>query len=144
MAAPETLYREPGSEMVAGFVGAGAVLPIEDYRAETGGQEAGAKRCQVRLGGAEIGVRACPSIREDIRANDLGLCLRPEDVQVSNDGALAGVVDDCVYLGGRFRLGVRLGMNQIVPVYTNNRVRIGETVRLAVLDGWVFSRGEAA
>ena len=47
---------------------------------------------------------------------------------------------------GRFRLSVRIGDDQTLPVYANRRARIGEQVGLQVKDGWVFDRmsGEAA
>jgi iron(III) transport system ATP-binding protein len=74
----------------------------------------------------------------------LGLCLRPEDVRVDMQGNLTGMVDDCVYLGGRFRLSVRLDGQHSVPVYADQRARIGEQISLSIRDGWVFSRQEAA
>ncbi len=138
MAAPETLYREPADHMVAGFVGAGAVLPIGDVSMR------GAGRCSVRLGDAAIHARICQKAASNM--NELGLCLRPEDVWVDEAGTLRGSVEDCVYLGGRFRLQVRVGADQVLPVYATQRARIGETVGLVISDGWVFNRseGEAA
>ncbi|MDP2696872.1 ABC transporter ATP-binding protein [Thalassospira sp.] len=149
MASPETLYREPVDHMVAGFVGAGAVLPVAGVAPGDGG------RCLVRIGDDDTGVQARICARTlsratanlnhpDERIGDLGLCLRPEDVRVDDGGSLAGVVDDCVYLGGRFRLLVRIGVDHIIPVYAGQRARIGEALRLAVSDGWVFERTEAA
>ncbi|MBO9509856.1 ABC transporter ATP-binding protein [Thalassospira sp. A3_1] len=140
VAAPETLYREPADHMVAGFVGAGAVLPIGDVSMR------GTGRCSVRLGEAAIHARICQKAASNSDGQDLGLCLRPEDVWVDEAGTLRGSVEDCVYLGGRFRLQVRVGADQILPVYTTRRARIGETVGLVISDGWVFDRseGEAA
>ncbi|WP_417813834.1 ABC transporter ATP-binding protein [Thalassospira alkalitolerans] len=139
MAAPETLYREPADHMVAGFVGAGAVLPIDDVAIHDAG------RCSVRLGDAAIQARVCQKVasNSDMRnGRDLGLCLRPEDIWVDDAGTLRGSVEDCVYLGGRFRLMVRLDGDQILPVYATKRARIGEAVGLVISDGWVFDRTE--
>ncbi|RCK53639.1 spermidine/putrescine ABC transporter ATP-binding protein [Thalassospira profundimaris] len=139
MAAPETLYREPSDQMVAGFVGAGAVLPVGDITLQNNG------RCAVRLGDADISARICARVASQTGANDaLGLCLRPEDIRVDGHGTLAGKVEDCVYLGGRFRLAVRLANGHALPVYSDLRARIGENISLSVRDGWVFSRQEAA
>lgn len=140
MAAPETLYREPADLMVAGFVGAGAVLPVRDIAVGDNGT------CSVQLGESNIIARICPKLVDGFANANVGLCLRPEDVWVSDDAPLRGQVDDCVYLGGRFRLSVRIGEDQSLPVYANRRARIGEQVGLKVSDGWVFDRmaGEAA
>lgn len=167
MAAPETLYREPSDQMVAGFVGAGAVLPVGGITLQ------GEGRCAVRLGDASITARiseaACAAFAQNkghgpangnsvtVQANPtnltdahnnpaggLGLCLRPEDIAVDDTGSLGGRVDDCVYLGGRFRLLVQLDNQQSLPVYSNQRARIGERISLSIRDGWVFSRQEAA
>ncbi|MEQ9347399.1 MAG: ABC transporter ATP-binding protein [Thalassospira sp.] len=140
MAAPETLYREPADLMVAGFVGAGAVLPVRDVALQTGGT------CSVRLGEAQIAARICPKLAGGHINGQAGLCLRPEDVWVEDGAPLRGLVEDCVYLGGRFRLSVRVDDHQTLPVYATRRARIGEQVGLKVSDGWVFDRlqGEAA
>jgi|TARA_R110001583_G_scaffold193866_5_gene363471 iron(III) transport system ATP-binding protein len=160
MAAPETLYREPNDHMVAGFVGAGAVLPVGGVTMQGDG------RCAVRIGTADVFARISLEASHHCRAhrasmvpsNDgavvvdgqtqpqtsLGLCLRPEDVRVDMQGNLTGMVDDCVYLGGRFRLSVRLDGQHSVPVYADQRARIGEQISLSIRDGWVFSRQEAA
>ena len=143
MAAPETLYREPADLMVAGFVGAGAVLPVQGVTVGSNGN------CSVQLGQSSITARICPKLADGlttVNTANAGLCLRPEDVWVTDDAPLRGQVDDCVYLGGRFRLSVRIGADQTLPVYANRRARIGEQVGLQVNDGWVFDRlsGEAA
>ena len=143
MAAPETLYREPADLMVAGFVGAGAVLPISNVSIHDD------RTCSVRLGDADVAARICPNLVRKSNTAQLGqsgqlgqagICLRPEDVWVDDAGALRGSVEDCVYLGGRFRLSVRIGRDQSLPVYANRRARIGEQVGLKVSDGWVFDR----
>ncbi len=73
--------------------------------------------------------------------NGLGLCLRPEDVWVDEAGTLRGSVEDCVYLGGRFRLQVRVGADQVLPVYATKRARIGEAVGLVISDVRDLVRG---
>lgn len=140
MAAPETLYREPADLMVAGFVGAGAVLPV------TGVSVNDTQRCSVRLGDADIIARICPTLARKPEIGQAGLCLRPEDVRLDDGASLRGAVEDCVYLGGRFRLSVRIGPDHLLPVYASKRAHIGEQIGLTVSDGWVFDRmkGEAA
>lgn len=141
MAAPETLYREPADHMVAGFVGAGSVLPITGVEVENGGT------CSVRLGETRIAARVCPKLANSGHINgQAGLCLRPEDVWVEDEAPLRGKVEDCVYLGGRFRLSVRIDDDHTLPVYANRRARVGDPVGLKVADGWVFDRlaGEVA
>ena len=56
VAAPETLYREPADLMVAGFVGAGAVLPIGNVSINDD------RTCSVRLGDTDIAARVCPNL----------------------------------------------------------------------------------
>lgn len=132
MASPEQLYREPADAMVAGFVGVGSVLASPHV------EMSGDGACHTKIAGNRIAVRICPKVAANTLTEKLALCLRPEDIELDEDASLRGVIEDCVYLGGRFRLMVRLDREMSVPVYAARRGTIGQQVGLRIKDGWVF------
>ncbi len=131
VAPPRTLYREPATPMVAGFVGQGAVVEGVVLTAAVDG------RCRVRLFGAEAVVRCRPGQGE----GPAPLCLRPEDLEPDPRGPIAATVVRAAYKGGFVLVeaepaeapGVRL----MLRVGGDAQVAPGEALRLAIRDGWV-------
>jgi multiple sugar transport system ATP-binding protein len=120
---PHEVYDRPATLFVADFIGS----PPMNFLPFSGGLERGA--AEIRLGEAAVKV---PEVREDISARDLVLGVRPEHIQLRDEGALPGVV-----------FGVAdLGTTQIVALTTpfgalrargaaNLGVRVGDRPRLS-------------
>ncbi len=87
---PREIYDRPASLFVADFIGS----PPMNLLGFHGGLERGSDR--IRFGESEIHV---PTIAEDVGERDLVLGVRPEEVQLADDGPLRGVVFGTEYLG---------------------------------------------
>jgi multiple sugar transport system ATP-binding protein len=87
---PREIYDKPASLFVADFIGS----PPMNLLGFHGGLRKGSDK--VSFGESEIRV---PTIGEDVAESDLVLGVRPEEVQLSDDGALRGVVFGTEYLG---------------------------------------------
>jgi iron(III) transport system ATP-binding protein len=129
-AVPETLYREPATAMVAGFVGGGAVVPAEIL-------EAGAGSARVRVHGVEARVRSAAG-----RGPGPGtVCLRADDLALAEDG-IAARVRRATYQGGHYRLEVapEAGGPALV-LRASASVAVGTAVHVALRDGWLIPAG---
>lgn len=130
VATPEEIYRQPLSADVASFVGRSAILPGRILNAANG-------RAEFELDdGARIEAR-CPDSAEPGAAQ---IVVRPENVLVAEaDSSLSGQVDSATYRGDHWecRIVVDEG-NTAVLARTEQRVTVGETVPLHIVDGWVL------
>ncbi|HXQ41628.1 MAG TPA: ABC transporter ATP-binding protein [Candidatus Udaeobacter sp.] len=90
MGTPREIYERPASLFVADFIGS-PPMNFLDFRA---GLARGS--VEVRLGASPVAV---PEIREDVAEGDLVLGVRPEDVRVSDAGAIRAEVFGTEYLG---------------------------------------------
>lgn len=127
---PEVLYSEPADAFVAGFVGDGAVVPVEPCG------PAGDGSARVRLLGQELAART------RVGAPDR-LCIRPEDITLGEEGALRAEVQQCTYLGGRFRLRLLVEGGLDLVAFSTARLRTGDRLGLTIGRPWGFA-GEAA
>ena len=126
---PEEIYNHPNSPFVAGFMGAGNVLPL---RMRSDGQLAGDG---VVLDAAPLtaeGGRPWPNgtaVTAHFRSEEARLCSpdRP------NDGCLVlrGEVVQCSYPGGFYRYTVRIGSRQYM-VDDLRKLAIGEAIGIAL------------
>ena len=96
VADPQTIYRSPATLFTARFIGAGSffaaeVLDCGDGRAEV--QVAGR-----RFDAADAGVT---------RGRPAQVLLRPEELETSGEGGLAGIVETCSFFGSFFELLTR-------------------------------------
>jgi putative spermidine/putrescine transport system ATP-binding protein len=111
LAAPRTLYEEPGNAFVAGFVGENNLLPGTVIG--PGGEH---DECRVRLDvGLEVEARIADAGGPGTRCV---VAVRPERVAIAavaarefgeEGGALAAVVIESIFLGDHVRLKVSLG-----------------------------------
>ncbi|WP_103224849.1 ABC transporter ATP-binding protein [Roseibium marinum] len=126
---PDTLYRRPMSKRVAGFIGRSTLVPVTVVRVE--GDEA-----DVRLGGVTLEV-ACP--RETV-PGPATLLLRPEHlVLATGSHGFAATVQQTIYRGGYWEVFVRVaGIEQDLMMVLPRKAEPGETLRLAILRGWVL------
>ncbi len=131
-ATPSLLFREPADAAVARFIGGGMLLPA----AIAGAPEAG--RAPVSVLGARAGGRGPPLARAGGAA---AVCVRAADLAFAAQG-MPGRVTRLVYQGGRFLAevalegpgapGVRVVTAEPAPV------AVGESVRVAIRDGWLL------
>jgi len=135
VATASTLYREPATEMVAGFVGQGMVLPIDILDTCRAGS------CPVRIFGFEARMRCQPGTGARAGAK---ACLRAEELAFSNDGisGISGTVRRLIYQGGYFRadfhpdLSPETSLEITVPEPAT--VDAGARMRVVVRGGWII------
>ena len=131
---PIEVYEKPATRFVAGFIGS----PAMNFLAARGGLDAGAAALAVN--GTTVAV---PKLREPLNSKDAILGVRPEHIQIANDGALRGRVFGVEYLGTRQLVTVDTDAGRVrVRAPNTVHVRYGETVglsfrtdRLVVFDG---------
>jgi len=138
IARPQALYREPASEMVARFVGRGAIAPVEVVAAE-------GDRLTVDLLGRRVPARGTGRVGE--RRN---LCLRAADVRLAGadePNTIWGRVTAASFQGASTFLKVRPdgdGAREELQVeHRGPAPGLGEPVAVAVADGWLIP-GQAA
>jgi len=130
VATPRTLYREPATAMVAGFVGQGAVVEGRLAANAVDG------RVRARLLGTETVVRCRPGQR----AATLPICLRPENLMPDAEGPLAVRIRRAVYTGGAVAVEAEAleAPDTVLPLRLpeDTRTRTGDILRLSIVDGW--------
>jgi iron(III) transport system ATP-binding protein len=135
---PRTLYREPASAMVGGFVGRGAVVPATVLTATQG-------RADVDV----LGVRARLRCAAAQRPGAALACLRPEDLAAvphGTAGAIDGRVARTTFRGAVSEVDVaaRDAVLRIdLPELHDGRIAapIGAPFGVTIRDGWVIPGG---
>ncbi|MCG7629121.1 ABC transporter ATP-binding protein [Epibacterium sp. MM17-32] len=122
---PEALYKRPRSRFVAGFVGEGTVLPIDDI-AHSG------PRTEAHLLGARVAVET------DTDRPNL-ICLRPENITLSETGDLRSRVTRSTYLGGRYRLNLETPDGAQLLAESRERYAEGAQLGVSLRSPWAFS-----
>ncbi|MBP0614115.1 ABC transporter ATP-binding protein [Jiella mangrovi] len=130
VAAPATLYAEPANEGVARFVGNGRVVDC----AVVG--PAGEGRSSIRLFGGEALVRAGEASPASGPAR---LALKPEHLAVGEAG-FAATIRKAVFKGAHtlYEIEPEAAPGVLLPLPSDRRLSIGESVRVAVGDGWLL------
>jgi iron(III) transport system ATP-binding protein len=127
-ATPRTLYAEPATEMVARFVGRGAVVPALVIGRTS-------ERVVVDLWGTRVGVRGVGQSGER-----RSLCLRPESLALSGDGSgVHGRVIGMAYHGAVTLLTVQPDAPDAPGLKVEHAgppPDVGAAVTVAVRDGW--------
>ena len=96
----ETVFARPASEIAARLLGAenvGFGIAVDDEHIEMGN-------------GTKLFVKG-PSLP---RTERVGWSVRPEHIQISEDGAYEAIIEDLTPFGGRFRLSVRIGDTRLL------------------------------
>jgi ABC-type Fe3+/spermidine/putrescine transport system ATPase subunit len=126
--APRELYERPGSPFVRDFLGQTVIL---------GGtvKEVAGERVTVALDGALAGSIVCGRASSDAALTAgvaVQVALRPEDIEVSSAGALAGTIETLLFVGDRYEARVRLGGDQriLLPLPRARAWREGQPVQL--------------
>jgi iron(III) transport system ATP-binding protein len=133
IAAPQTLYREPATEMVARFIGKGGLVGAR----VTGAVQSG--RVPVSL----LGYRAMVRCRRDQPTGAALLCLRPEDLRLAPRGqpGFAATVKRMRYQGGSVDVEITPeGQKQsqlLMTMPDSAGFMPGQHISVAISDGWV-------
>lgn len=125
MDTPEQLYAEPRSRFVAGFIGEGSVLPVTSTEPTEDGVE-------VTL----LGQRILVNSRD---TNPTLTCVRPENISLSETGAVRARVERCTYMGGQYRLRLRTESGADLVARSDSRHAPGEPVGLNLKTPWAFA-----
>ena len=140
IATASELYREPATEMVAGFIGQGMVVPVEIREGERGGA------CMGRFLGLDVRFKCRPGTTPTTAAK---ACLRSSGLAFAEPGepGISGTVRRMIYQGGHFRAefhpdaapDVKLVLEQPEPT----TIEPGAKASVAVRDGWIIPQGSA-
>ncbi|WP_299398304.1 ABC transporter ATP-binding protein [Pelagibius sp.] len=132
LAAPRDLYRKPQNDMVADFIGQGSIVPAEVSSLLREG------RCTATLLGRDFVLRCAP----DQRQGPARVCLRPEDLVLSPEGAIRGRALRVTYKGGVTAVEVAPEADPAARLQLtlpdDSAPSRGDPVRLTVQDGWVI------
>lgn len=120
---PQEIYDRPASATVAGFIGHGAIFDM-DYR---GGA--------ATFGGLSVPVDTMPGQG----AGPVKVLIRPEDVDLSGDGAVQGRISAPLYRGGQWEATLHTPMPEARLQITSRRpLHDGDTVAVHIRRGWVL------
>ncbi|MGQ0677947.1 MAG: ABC transporter ATP-binding protein, partial [Rhodospirillales bacterium] len=135
LADPKTLYHEPATAMVAGFIGRGAVVParvLEPERAGTATVDVLGARAVVR---APAGTASGPA----------EVLLRPEGLAPSAGDGVAATVKRVIYQGAQNAVELTPSAAPGVMLHwlcpPGQSPRAGDALVLKIADGWVIPRG---
>ncbi|WP_447957073.1 ABC transporter ATP-binding protein [Vreelandella sp. EE7] len=127
-ATPETLYREPKSQWVAGFIGQGSELAVA----------AGAPGQRLDEATLMQGLAASPEARTQ------PVLVRPEHVRITPEGPtasdLTARVEHQSFRGERFELHLRLADDSTLMAYHPHALAPGQQVALTLTQGWCLER----
>ncbi len=127
--APETVYRRPANERVAGFIGRSAIVDGEVEAAD-------AERAQVRVGNYVLEA----SCAADAKPGSARIVVRPEDLSLSDaPDAVPARVSHSVYRGGFWETGLAVeGITMPLVMALPARSETGCDIRIAVSSAWVL------
>ena len=140
VATASTLYREPATEMVAGFIGQGMVVPVEVRSASGDGA------CIARFLGLDIRFRRRPGA---LPPSPALACLRTSGLSLAAPGeaGIPGVIQRMIYQGGFFRAEFRPdaapSLTLVLEVQEPAAITVGARANVAVRDGWIIPEAAA-
>lgn len=124
---PQILYERPKNRFVAEFVGRGTVVPVQEIKHVGDVQQA-------RILGAEVTVQ---SSRQDAPISHV--CLRPENLTISESGDLRSKVARVTYMGGKYLLETVTDCGARMFAETRTRFEVGTQLGLTITTPWAFS-----
>ena len=124
---PQTLYERPKNRFVAEFVGRGTVVPVQEVT-QTG------EARQARILGADVAVR---STRAETQVSHV--CLRPENLTITESGDLRSKVERVTYMGGKYLLETVTDCGARLFAETRTRFDVGAQLGLTITTPWAFS-----
>lgn len=121
---PETLYREPRTAWVAGFIGQGSQLKVA----------AGSPGKRLESANLMRGLNAVDCERTQ------AVLVRPEHIQVATQPPspqqLAAQVDSVIFRGERYELSLRLLSGETLLAYHHTAPDVGSHVAVSLQQGW--------
>ena len=122
--APETLYQEPRTPWIAGFIGQGSQLKVAAGRPGKCLESTALMR----------GLSAIASERTQT------VLVRPEHIQISPSTAkadqLPAQVESVIFRGERYELSLRLPSGETLLAYHHSAPELGSQVAVTLLQGW--------
>ncbi|HEY8464014.1 MAG TPA: ABC transporter ATP-binding protein [Bacillota bacterium] len=124
---PETIYRRPVNEFVAGFIGTSNFLTGEIVGVDA------QQNAEIKIGDSMVVALKCKAVRK----GSIKLSIRPEEfiIKKQSEAGLPGIISQKTFLGDFINYVVRLDNGQTVQVNEyckdNEEIReIGEVIRL--------------
>ena len=125
--APETLYNEPATDFVAGFVGRSSRL-----NGTVAGRDGDALR--VRVAGVEIGARGAADLNSDVV-----VLLRPDALRFAGAGGITGTVTHRRFAGANAFFLVAVENGEIEIAGAPDAARLGDVVHLEPTGAGVYA-----
>jgi iron(III) transport system ATP-binding protein len=137
-ATPETLYRQPRSEWLAGFIGQGSILslPVGPGQAMDGAMDGAvlmALASHVASSPASGNVTANTELRRPV-------LVRPEHIQLTGQG-LNARVERSIFRGERYELNLSLADQTPLLAYSPCAIAEGSEVKVTLTQGWCLEAG---
>ncbi|TNE66803.1 ABC transporter ATP-binding protein [Celeribacter ethanolicus] len=123
---PQTLYERPKNRFVAEFVGRGTVVPVNAV-----------EHRESQLHADVLGTRI--AIRSDATTGISHVCLRPENLSISETGDLRAKVARVTYLGGKYLLETVSACGTRLLAETRAKFEVGTQLGLTITTPWAFS-----
>ena len=123
---PQTLYERPKNRFVAEFVGRGTVVPVKAV-------EQGENQLHAHVLGARIAVES------EAQSQVSHVCLRPENLAISETGDLRAKVARVTYLGGKYLLETVSSCGTRLLAETRAKFDVGAQLGLTITTPWAFS-----
>ncbi len=123
---PQNLYERPKNRFVAEFVGHGAVVPVQELKS-------GGNAQQARILGAEVTVQ---SANQEAQVSHV--CLRPENLTITETGDLRSKVTRITYVGGKYLLEAVTDCGARLFAETRARIEVGTQLGLTITTPWAF------
>lgn len=123
---PQALYERPKNRFVAEFVGRGAVVPVQEIKSA-------GKSQQARILGAEVAVQSASQ-----EAQVSHVCLRPENLTITETGDLRSKVARVTYVGGKYLLEAVTDCGARLFAETRARFEVGTQLGLTITTPWAF------
>lgn len=126
---PDTLYRRPHSEKVAGFIGRSSLVPVRIEQVD-------GTRAWVLVGEHRFEAECALGTTTGLAT----LLLRPEHLVLAPGGhGLKATVERTIYRGGFWEAFVAIdGLSKPLMMNLNRAAKIGESLFLENLRGWVL------
>jgi iron(III) transport system ATP-binding protein len=123
---PQTLYERPKNRFVAEFVGRGTVVPVQEVKS-------GGNAQQARILGTEVTVQSASQ-----EAQVSHVCLRPENLTITETGDLRSKVARVTYVGGKYLLEAVTDCGARLFAETRARFEVGTQLGLTITTPWAF------
>ncbi|NOR30767.1 MAG: ATP-binding cassette domain-containing protein [Sulfitobacter sp.] len=121
---PQNLYERPKNRFVAEFVGLGTVVPLR-----------GVEKTDAAAHGHVLGKRIAVQSTHDSPSH---VCLRPENLTISETGDLRAKVARVTYLGGKYLLESVSECGTRLLAETRAKFDVGTQLGLTITTPWAF------